>query len=420
MKKVIVIGGGAAGMMAAITASEYGAETTLREKNAMLGKKISITGKGRCNLTNQCSIPELIKNIPGNGSFLYGAFHRFSVDDTMSFFHSLGLPLKVEQGRRVFPTSDKAYDVLDVLKKRLRQLDVKLEYNAPDNQLVLQQDLQSGSSYVVGLKTEKGFLPADAVIIATGGMSYPATGSTGDGYRIAELAGHLVVPPRPSLVPLETKEAWVEELSGLSLRNVAVRAYVKEKVLDKGFGEMLFTHFGVSGPVILRLSHAVCNTFFEAPKAEITIHINLKPALSKEQLQSRIQRDLDRYSRKYFANSLDDLLPQSLIPVIVRLSGIDPEKPANQITKEERNCLTELLQDLTVHVKGTRPIDEAIVTAGGVSVREINPKTMESKLVSGLYFAGEVMDVDGFTGGYNLQAAFSSGRVAGMAAAGKL
>lgn len=409
MKKVVVIGGGAAGMMAAIAAASAGADTTLLERNKFLGKKLAITGKGRCNLTNASPVDETIKNIPGNGNFLYSALHRFSADDTMAFFSSLGVKLVTERGRRVFPASNDAHEIVNALKKKLHELGVKIKYDKRVDKLKI-----SGGA-VCGLYCGSEFIAADAVIVATGGKSYPATGSTGDGYRLAQAAGHTITDLRPSLVPLETDETWVSELAGLSLKNVRVTSFGGDKQMESEFGEMLFTHFGVSGPVILTLSRAVCRLLDEGEK--VKLKIDLKPALSPEQLVARLQRDLDQFSRRYFGNSLGQLLPSSLIPVIINLSGIDPEKPCNQITREERQNLCGLLSGLELTVKAARPLDEAVITAGGVNVKEIDPKTMASKLVSGLYFAGEIIDVDALTGGYNLQIAFATGQAAGLAAA---
>lgn len=411
---MIVVGGGPAGIMAAIAAAEAGASVTLWERNRQLGKKLAITGKGRCNITNNApSVQELVRHIPGNGPFLYGAFSRFSVQDTLDFFTAAGLPLRTERGRRVFPLSDNAQDVVAALEKRLEQAGVCVRYGMRAKKLAL------SNGAVAGVYDFSGALhPAGAVIVATGGVSYPLTGSTGDGYSLAEQASHSIVPPRPSLAPLETVETWPAELAGLALKNVDVSLYQGDKLLEKGFGEMLFTHFGVSGPLILTLSRAVC--FGREQGGEMRAVIDLKPALDAEQLDQRVQRNFLRFSRKYYQNSLGDLLPASLIPVFVGLSGIPGDKPVNQISREERRRLVTLLKGLALTVKGPRPIDEAIVTAGGVNVREVDPKTMASRLVRGLYFAGEVLDIDGYTGGYNLQAAWSSGYVAGCAAAALL
>ena len=410
MVKVAVVGGGAAGMMAAIAAAEEGAETFIFERNPYLGKKLGITGKGRCNLTNACTIQDFIKNVPGNGSFLYSALPQLNMDDTMEFFSKLGVELKIERGRRVFPVADDAYVVVNALKRRLRELGVKVNYNSRVSELL------AAEGQIQGLLVDREPFYCDAVVLATGGKSYPATGSTGDGYTLASALGHTIVMPRPSLVPLETKEEWPAKLSGLALKNVEIIAKADDRVIDKAFGEMLFTHFGVSGPIILSLSHAVIQVLGQA---EVRLYINLKPALSPEQLEQRIQRDFLKFTRKHFRNALSELLPASLIPVMIELCGIAGDKPVNQITREERGRLRELLCSLPLTVKCTRGLEEAIVTAGGVNTKEIDPKTMVSKLVNGLYFAGEIMDVDGLTGGYNLQIAWSSGYVAGKSAAGE-
>ena len=395
--------------MAALAASEGGGDVTLWERNETLGRKLAITGKGRCNITNMCDTRDLVKNIPGNGAFLYSAFARFAAEDTCSFFEHRGLPLKTERGRRVFPVSDDAHEVVDVLVRSLQQAGVKVEYHLRAKELCLRD------GRVCGVYDYPGRLhAADAVIIATGGVTYPGTGSTGDGYALAEQAGHTIIPPKPSLVPLETVESWPGELSGLALKNVEMTVCSQGKVLDKAFGEMLCTHFGISGPIVLSLSKAVT----AAPDAGrgLTALIDLKPALSEEKLDERLQRNNQKFSRKHFINSLDELLPASLIPVFVRLVGIDEHKPVNQLTREERLEMVYMLKALPLTIKGPRPIEEAIVTAGGVQVKEISPKTMASTLASGLYFAGEVIDIDGYTGGYNLQAAWSSGFVAGHSA----
>ncbi len=406
MKKIIVIGGGPAGIMAALTAANGGAEVALWERNKSLGRKLAITGKGRCNITNMADTKDLVKNMPGNGSFLYSAFTRFSAEDTWDFFEQHGLQLKVERGRRVFPLSDNAHEVVEVLMQALHEAGVKIEYNLRAKELALQ------NKQIIGVYDSPGRLyPADAVIIATGGVTYPATGSTGDGYALAAQAGHTIIPPKPSLVPLETVESWPSEVSGLALKNVEMTIRDQDKVLDKAFGEMLFTHFGLSGPIVLSLSKVV--TAAAEMGRGLTALIDLKPALSEEKLDERLLRNNQKFSRKHFINSLDELLPASLIPVFVRLVGIDPHKPVNQLTKEERREMVYMLKSLPLTIKGPRPISEAIVTSGGVQVKEINPKSMASNLISGLYFSGEVIDIDGYTGGYNLQAAWSSGYVAG-------
>ena len=408
-KSVLVIGGGPAGMLAAIAAREQGADVTVIERNKMLGRKLAITGKGRCNLTNACTMKEIIENTPHNGAFLHSALYNLSPDDVMAFFSGLGVELKIERGRRVFPVSDKATDVVNALTRRAKKAGIDIQYDERVKKLLI----KDGKIYGVECQN-KNFL-AEAVILATGGASYPATGSTGDGYRLAAEAGHNIFPPVPSLVPLDVSEEWVSELSGLSLKNISLEAILREKVIGKEFGEMLFTHTGVSGPVVLSVSHSVSRL----PKEEIPkvkLVINLKPALSAEQLSARVQRDLYKFSRKHFVNSLSELLPSSLIPVLVCLSGIPPHKESNQITKQERERLVGLISALTLTVSSLRPLDEAIVTAGGVDVKEISPKTMQSKLIEGLYIAGELLDVDAYTGGYNLQIAFSTGWTAGISA----
>ncbi|HZW50099.1 MAG TPA: NAD(P)/FAD-dependent oxidoreductase [Bacillota bacterium] len=407
-RRVIVVGGGAAGMVAAIRAAENDAHVILLERNEKLGKKLNITGKGRCNLTNDCTAKELVANIPGNGKFLFSAFHEFDSQKCQAFFTNLGVELKVERGKRVFPVSDQAATVVQALQKRLLALQVEIHYLTRVTQLWLENGLLKG--VIAGNQP----IAADAVILATGGNSYPMTGSTGDGYAFAKKAGHTIVALRPSLVPLLVKEEWVKELQGLSLRNVDVSLWQGDSKLAGEFGEMLFTHFGVSGPLILSLSRALLD---RKPEMEVKLSINLKPALKPEQLDLRLQRDFFKYQNKQFKNGLDDLLPQSLIPVIVLLSGIEPEKQMHFITKTERQHLVALLMDFRMTITGTRPLTEAIVTAGGVETKEIAPKTMESKKIAGLYFAGELLDVDGLTGGFNLQSAFASGYAAGFWAA---
>jgi len=411
MGKVIVIGAGAAGMMAAIHAAAGGASVLLVEKMPSPGRKILITGKGRCNFTNSCEIAEFPRWFVNNGAFLNSALRAFDNQDVIDFFASRGVPSRVERGGRLFPETDKARDIVDALVKAARQVGVKVL----TDQTV--RSLCTDDGKVTGVVTATGVLKADAVILATGGLSYPGTGSTGDGYRMAKELGHAVTPLRPALVPLETKEAWVKDLQGLSLKNVEGTVKVDGKKVDSEFGEMLFTHFGLSGPIILSLSQAVSVALAAKTVPEITVELNLKPALTPEVLDKRLQRDFAAFTRKQFKNSLGELLPVKLIPIIVGQSGISPEKPVHQITREERLRLTELLQGLRFTISKTRPIAEAVVTAGGVEVKEINPKTMQSRLVKGLFFAGEIIDVDGYTGGFNLQAAFSTGMAAGTAAA---
>ena len=408
MKRVVIIGGGAAGLMAAVIAGREGAQVTLLEKMNYLGKKMGITGKGRCNVTNAAPMSEFIKNTPGNGKFLYGAYERFSNQDLLQLLNEAGLETKVERGGRVFPASDSALDVRNTFMKLLKSygVDVHLEEGA--------QEIIVEDGRVVAVKTKNEIYPADAVLIATGGKSYPATGSTGDGYNLANKLGHKVTDIRPSLVPIVTEEVWVKDLMGLSLRNVELSVVAKNKVQAKMFGEMMFTHFGITGPIVLSLSHTVGKLMRKKNIGTIGLDINLKPALSVEKLDKRIQKDFELYSKKQLINGLKDLLPQRLIPLLIQLANLDPHKPINQISKAERDSLVYILQHLPLTVKGLRPVEEAIVTAGGLSRKEFNPKTMESKLVPGLYGAGEVLDIDAFTGGYNLQAAFSTGYVAAM------
>ena len=408
MKQIVVIGGGAAGLMAAVIAGREGARVILLEKMNMVGKKMGITGKGRCNITNSADISDFIKNTPGNGKFLYGAYERFSNIDLLALLHEWGLKTRVERGGRVFPESDSALEVRNLFMKMLKKYNVTVHLNEAVTKIVTKDNV------VTGVVTTKDSYACEAVIIATGGASYPLTGSTGDGYRLAEGVGHSITDIRPSLVPIVTEESWVKDIMGLSLRNVEVSIVSKGKVQAKMFGEMMFTHFGVTGPTILSLSHTVGKLLRKKKPAPIAVSINLKPALTPEVLDKRLQKDFDLYSKKQLANGMKDLLPSNLIPIIISLAKLDPAKPINQITKEERQQLCHVLQHMTLTVKGLRPVEEAIVTAGGISLKEFNPKTMESKLVKGLYGAGEVLDIDAFTGGYNLQAAFSTGYVAAM------
>ncbi|MBE6774692.1 MAG: NAD(P)/FAD-dependent oxidoreductase [Ruminococcaceae bacterium] len=404
--KVIVIGAGAAGLMASGVAAERGKEVLLIEKNDKPARKVMITGKGRCNVTNNCNlINDLIANVPTNGRFMYSAFSRFMPSDTIDFFEDMGVPLKVERGDRVFPESDKASDIVDALNRFSQDADVKRIKGTVKGLII-----EDGSVKGVTLENGESFF-SDKVIIATGGASYPLTGSTGDGYKLAEQAGHSVVDIKPSLVPLVCHEGFCSDLQGLSLRNVEITVFDTEsyKEIYNDFGEMLFTHFGVSGPLILSAS----SHMKDIRERKYEIHIDLKPALTYEQLDKRIQRDFLENSNKNFINALDALLPKKLVPVIVRLSGIKPSTKVNQITKEMRAKLVNILKDLKVTVLRFHPIEEAIITSGGVSTKEIDPKTMESKLCKGLYFAGEVIDVDAYTGGFNLQIAFSTGRLAG-------
>lgn len=411
MKKVIVIGAGPAGMMAAGMAALGGAKVILAEKKSRVGSKLKITGKGRCNITAAVDQDSLIKGLPGNGKFLYSALHQFSNNDLIKFFHERGLETKIERGNRVFPRSDQARDVVEVLQHFVQQAGAEIKTSLTINRLLVE------NGRIRGVDSNQGFLAADAVIIATGGLSYPGTGSTGDGYRLAQDCGHTLIEPRPGLVPLVTEESWVKDLQGLSLKNVAATAFTAaNKKINQDFGELLFTHFGVSGPIILSMSRDI-GVYIYRQGQKVILKIDLKPALNEEKLDERLLRDLDKYSRKQFKNSMHDLLPQKMIPVFIALSGIDPDKPCHQISRGERHELIKLFKNFTLTVTGTRPIAEAIVTAGGINVKEVDPRTMESKLVKGLYFAGEVLDVDGYTGGYNLQSAFSTGYAAGQNAA---
>lgn len=400
-RTVAVIGGGPAGMIACGRLKDRVGKVILIERNGLLGKKLRITGKGRCNITNTADIEDIMANIPTNSRFLYSSLYSFTNDDVINLMNSLGVATKVERGGRVFPESDSAKDVAEALKKYALGKNVTL-LNARAT------DILTRDGRVCGVKTEKGEVLADSVIIATGGKSYPLTGSTGDGYRMAEKLGHTIIAPKPSLVPLETSEKWVSDVMGLALKNVELTLYNDSgKKIFTDFGEMLFTHFGVSGPIVLSAS---CH-LKKAKNAKISI--DLKPALDLGQLDKRIIRDFEKFNKKHLQNSLDELLPKALIPVIIKVTGLDPHKEVSAITKQERQALCDSIKALTLTVKGTRPVDEAIITSGGIKVSEINPSTMESKLVSGLFFAGEVIDVDAYTGGFNLQIAFSTGYLAG-------
>lgn len=405
----IVVGAGAAGMMAAGTAAQQGLRVCLLEKNERPGRKIMITGKGRCNVTNHCDVPSFISFVPSNGKFLYGAISRFAPEDTMRFFEDLGVKLKVERGNRVFPESDKAVEIVDALVSFVKKSGVEIVYGTA-------QDLLVTENAVCGVRLQDGRqIHAKKVLLACGGASYPGTGSTGDGYRLARQVGHTVTKLRPSLVALTAQGSDCREMMGLSLKNIAISVTdeKKHKEVYHDFGEMLFTHFGISGPVVLSAS----THLKEMAPGRYCFHIDLKPALSVEQLDARIQRDFAENQNRDFVNSLNALLPRKLIPVAVRRSGIVPETKCNQVTKEQRAAFVQLLKNFTVDINGFRPIEEAIVTAGGVSVKEVSPKTMESKQCKGLYFAGEILDVDGYTGGFNLQIAFCTGRMAGLSAA---
>lgn len=400
---VIIIGGGAAGSFAAITAARMGRTVTLFEKNEKIGRKLRITGKGRCNVTNNCTWQEAMNSVPVNPRFLYSAFSGFQPQDVMNFFEELGVPLKTERGNRVFPVSDKAEDIVDALDREMKSLGVKVIHQRAAKIIV---DGNVCTGVIVGGKEYY----SQSVLIATGGQSYPKTGSTGDGYKLAESVGHTVTPIYPSLVPLVSVEKYCGEMMGLSLKNVGVRLYDKEKIIFSEQGEMLFTHFGVSGPLILSASSHIR----KMERGRYKIKIDLKPALDIKQLDLRIQRDFSENQNRDFINAVRKLLPAKLIPTAVKLSGIPAEQKVNTITKEQRKAFAELLKAFPVTIADFRPIDEAIVTSGGVSVKEINPKTMESKLVSGLYFAGEVIDIDAYTGGFNLQIAFSTAYSAGI------
>ncbi len=409
MKKIIVVGGGCAGMMAAIRAAECGAQVTLFEKMPRLGRKLGITGKGRCNLTNAADVDEVVKNLPGNGKFLYSALRNFTPADTVSFFEGLGVAAKVERGGRVFPVSDDAKEVIDALTRRLAELGVNVRTNSPVT------DILAENKKIVGVEVGGQIFKADVVILATGGASYPATGSTGDGFKFARRLGHTVTELLPALVPLETEED-VKALQGLSLRNVRVKLLADGKKIAELFGEMLFTHFGVSGPIILTLSRQAAKLLAE--KKFVELEINLKPALTPEQLDARILRDFDKFKRKAIKNALGDLLPAKLIPPILDLAYLPEDKRVDAITVAERRRLIENLRGMSLTITRTRPIAEAIVTSGGVSTKELDPRTMQSKIIDGLYIVGEVADVDGFTGGFNLQAAWAMGNAAGTFAAG--
>lgn len=409
-ERIIVVGAGAAGLMASGVAGEAGCEVLVVERNDRVGRKVMITGKGRCNVTNNCTmINELIGAVPTNGRFLYGAFSKFMPSDTIEFFEDMGVALKVERGNRVFPESDKAVDIVDALNAFSQDSGAKRIKGRVTELIISDGEIR-------GVRLESGEeLSASKVIIATGGASYPLTGSTGDGYSLAKQAGHTVTDLKPSLVPLVCHEGFCMDLQGLSLRNIEITVFDSEsyKEIYKDFGEMLFTHFGVSGPVILSASAHMK----DMKPRKYEIHIDLKPGLNYEQLDKRIQRDFLENANRNFINALDALLPKKLVPVIVKLSGIRPSTKVNQVTREQRAALVNLLKDIKVTVNGFRPLEEAIVTSGGVSTKEIDPRTMQSKLCKGLYFAGEVIDVDAYTGGYNLQIAFSTGRLAGESAA---
>ncbi len=414
MPKVIVIGGGPAGMMAAITAAENGNDVTIIEKMPSFGRKLLITGKGRCNITSSLYMSEFIKNTPGNGRFLYSAFQNYTNKDIIEFLKRQGLEVKEERGNRIFPVTDKSIDVLNCFKKRIDELKIKCKLDTRVEKILIR------SNEVLGVRTNKEIIQTDKIILATGGKSYPLTGSTGDGYKIAKDLGHVITTIKPSLVPLEVYEKEeCKKLQGLSLRNVGIKIIDSErkKMIYEDFGEMVFTHFGISGPIILSGSAHLArykDIDYLLKKRYVNLSIDLKPALTEEQLDDRILRDFKEFKNKQFKHSLDKLLPQKLIPLIIELSGIDENKRVNEITKTERRRLGQLLKCFTITIKAFRPVEEAIITSGGINVREINPKTMESKLIKGLYFAGEIIDVDAYTGGFNLQIAYSTGYTAGI------
>ena len=405
MSKVIVVGGGAAGMMACHAAAMCGHQVTLLEKNEKLGKKIYITGKGRCNLTNASDMEVLFANVMSNRKFLYSAFYTFDNNQVIDLFEMNGMATKTERGNRVFPVSDHSSDVISTMAKVLKNDNVEVKLNTTVQSLIIKDNKACG--VIVNGKE----ISADNVILCTGGLSYPSTGSTGDGYEFAKKAGHRITDCTPSLVPFNIREEWVKDLQGLSLKNSAVTIYDEKKKLYSDFGEMLFTHFGVSGPMILSASGNIKAAEFAKP---LKLVIDLKPAMTEEQLDKRILRDFDENKNKQFRNSVSKLLPSKLIPIIIDLSGIDPDKKVNEISKEERNHFVHLLKNLTMTINGLRGWNEAIITKGGINVKDVNPSTMESKLVSNLFFAGEVLDLDAMTGGYNLQIAWSTGYLAGL------
>ncbi len=405
MSKVMVIGGGAAGMFAALSAAQAGHTVTIFEKNEKLGKKIYITGKGRCNLTNACDTDDIFSNIPRNAKFLYSAIYTYDNFRVIDFFERNGMPTKTERGNRVFPVSDHSSDVIAALQRALEKAGVQIYFHAKVKEIL------SKDGKIIGLTTENGEkYYADAIILATGGKSYPTTGSTGDGYTFAEKLGHTIEPLSPALVPLTVNEAYCMQMQGLSLKNVKAEIRDGKRVLYDEFGEMLFTHFGVSGPLILSASSVVGDVL---KKQNLQLCIDLKPALSEEQLDARILRDFEANKNRCFKNVLNGLLPSKMIPVVIELSEIRPEKKINEITKQERTQLVKLLKNFPMTLTGFRDFKEAIITRGGVRVKEVNPSTMESKLVKGLYFAGELLDVDAYTGGFNLQIAWSTGYLAG-------
>ena len=407
VNQIVIVGAGPAGMMAAAAAAECGGSVLLLEKMPRVGRKMMITGKGRCNVTSADDVPDIIRNIIGNGRFLNSSLRAFDNADVMAFFEGLGVPLKTERGNRVFPQSDRAADVVDAMVKHLRDQEVEIRTNTSVSGLLTEANKICGVRLVDSSEVE-----AAAVILAMGGTSYPATGSTGDGYVLARAVGHTVTPIFPALVPLVTRETWVREVQGLSLRNVRATLYHAGKKEQDFFGEMLFTHFGVTGPIILQLSRRASELLRDGKK-DIELRLNLKPALTHEKLRERVDRDFAAYEQKHLHNGMIDLLPKRLIDIVLNAAGLAPERVVGQISSKERERLVRVLQALPLTIMGTRPIAEAIVTAGGVATHEINPRTMESKIVKHLYFVGELVDVDAYTGGYNLQAAFSMGHAAG-------
>lgn len=420
MSKVVVIGGGPAGMMAAIAAAENGNTVILMEKNEKLGKKLYITGKGRCNITNSSDMEVLFSNVMTNAKFLYSAFYAYDNQKVIEFFEKAGLPLKNERGNRIFPVSDHSSDVIAALSRTLREKGVDVRLHTEVDHILYeaakQTDKKAPQSVVRGVQLKNGQkCEADAVILATGGFSYQTTGSTGDGYRFAKELGHTVTELRPSLVPFETKEGYVKEMQGLALKNVTVRISHEKKLLYEEFGEMLFTHFGVSGPLILSASAVIPTKYIREP---LKMEIDLKPALTEEQLDKRILKDFEEAKNKQFKNSIGRLFPAKMIPVILQLSGIDPDKKVNEITREERGSFVRLIKAFPVTLTGLRDFKEAIITKGGIKVKEVNPSTMESRLVKNLYLCGEVLDLDALTGGFNLQIAWSTGHLAGESISG--
>lgn len=398
----VVVGGGAAGMIAALTAAQRGRKVLLLEHEKFCGRKLRITGKGRCNVCNNCDVKTFLQNVPGNPKFLYGALNRFTPADTMAFFEDLGVPLKTERGNRVFPQSDNAHDVANALERAIKRAGVKIVQSKA-------LEVLTDNGAVCGVRTPDGDVACESVLIATGGASYPLTGSTGDGYRMAEALGHTVTPLRPSLVPLESDDSDCAEMQGFSLKNVTLRVLDgSDRLIFSELGEMMFTHFGVTGPLVLSAS-----SHMRDYSAGYRLEIDLKPGLDEKQMDARLLRDFDKYKNRDFANALGDLAGRTMIPVLIRRSGIPPETKVNTITREQRQTLLRLFKAFPVSVTGPRGLSEAIVTSGGVAVGEIDPRTMQSKLVEGLYFAGEVIDVDAYTGGYNLQIAWSTGRMAG-------